>query len=63
MTFKAALLLCIGILLGIPVLAYFTVWWGVAAFYRAKAYAKQYELKKNNNDDDNSNSNKMTQLN
>jgi len=58
MTFKTALLLSIGILLGIPILTYFTIWWGVAAYHRARAYAKQYEDYEMEHDD---NSNKDNQ--
>ena len=40
---KTTLLIIIGVLLGIPIITYFTIWWGVSAYHRAKTYVKQYE--------------------
>ena len=54
MTLKAALLITVGVFLGVPVLVYFTIWWGVSAYHRATAYSKQQDQEIN---DDNNSSN------
>jgi H+/gluconate symporter-like permease len=56
MTSQTALIIIIvGIILGIPVLAYFTIWWGVAAYHRAKHYVEQCEKDYNDNNRNNNN--------
>jgi hypothetical protein len=41
MSFKSAVILIAGILLGLPLVTYFTIWWGVSAYHRAKYYAEK----------------------
>jgi len=52
MTLKNILLIIAGLFLVIPFLTYFTIWWGVSGYHRAKAFTKKYE--QDYNDDNNS---------
>lgn len=48
MKIENIILFVVGICLGIPLITYFTIWWGVAAYHRARAYAKRKESDDNN---------------
>lgn len=40
MSVRSTVLIVLGILLGIPLIVYFAMWWGTAAYYRGKTYAQ-----------------------
>lgn len=42
---KTTLLITLGVALGIPIVTYFTIWWGVLAYHRAKSYLKQCDVR------------------
>lgn len=44
---KDVVVITIIIIVALPVCSYFTVWWTVAAYHRAKAYVKSMEREMN----------------